>query len=152
MRAVRRMRRALNWAPIAVWAATIAAALIGTRVLAEWFYPLQIVWRFPSILFIVSILLAGFTRRQARRALLGGASELNPVSERLLRIVIGFACVLLLFLRGGVRQWSCPHGSGFGIGPAGIAHSTVGGPCRNTVSYSKKWNVGGPWYVWVEFS
>ena len=151
-RAVRRLRRALNWAPIAASVATIGGVLVGAHLLereVSYGY-FGFLWRAPSLLLIGTVGLAGYARSRARRALLGGAADPHPISERVFRSLTWIACVALLFTPGGVREWSCPHGWGMGLGPVGIAHSTVGGPCRNTVSYDYVWRVTGPWYAWAE--
>lgn len=152
MRAVRRMRLALHWAPIAAWVATMGGVPVGVYLLArEVSYDyFGLLWRAPSLLLVGTLLLAGLARGRARRALLGRAADPHPISERVFRSLTWIACVALLFTPGGLRQWSCPHGWGIGLGPVGIAHSTVGGPCRNTIAYDYKWAVTGPWYVWAE--
>jgi hypothetical protein len=152
MRAVRRLRRALHWAPIAAWAATAGAVLIGAYILRRQYDIglLDFLWREPALLIVVTLLLAGFARRRARHALLGNAPDPSPASERGFRIGIWLACAVIMCLPGGIRKWSCPHGSGFGIGPIGVAHSAVGGPCRNTVNWDRVWRVSDAWYVWLD--
>jgi len=82
---------------------------------------------------------------------LAAAPEPSRTSERVARIGMLLACGYIFLALGGngVKTWTCPHGTSWSLGPAGIAHSTVGGPCRNTIQYRAKWNVVGPWYVWV---
>ena len=136
----RALKRAMWWAPLAVWLATILLAVLAYLFLL----------RRPSrLMLLVAILLAGFIRRRARRALLAGSVDPNPVSERFARIGGWILCGLILFVGDGLKVWSCPHGTGFGVSPIGVAHSTNGGPCGNHGYLGTVIHITGPWYVWI---
>ncbi len=149
--AQRRLRRALHWAPLAVWFATMAIVLVG-EVYALSRFGVFDWWHSPWwAVLIVAIVTAGVARSLARRALIGRGPDPSRMSERLARLGMLLACgyIFLAMNGNGFKIWTCPHGTGWSLGPVGVAHSTVGGPCRNKIDYRKKWNVTGPWYVWV---
>jgi len=53
---------------------------------------------------------------------------------------------LVLVLSTDIYQ--CPHGELYGICGVGVAHSTVGGPCRNRLQTLKSTHLAGDWYFW----
>ena len=135
----RALRRARWWAPLTAWLVTIFAVLIAS-----------ILFRFLSPLVIVAaILTAGYVRRVARRSLLAGAAEPNPWSERAVRVMIWLLCIYIMLGANQLHIRTCPHGTTLGIGPVGLAHSRIGGPCRNRVPIARTWKIGGNWYVWI---
>ena len=135
----RALRRALYWAPMSAAVTTLFAILLA----------LLFTRQFNLLWIAASLLVAGFVRRRARKSLLAGAPDPNPLTERIARVGAWLLAALVLLAGGGVRYSTCPHGTLAGLGPVGVAYSTVGGPCRNTVLIEKKWNVFGNWYVWV---
>jgi hypothetical protein len=151
LNAERRLRRALHWAPLSVWLVSFAAAMLGELYVASTFDLFDRLPFAPALWFISAIVIAGFTRRRARRALIGPGIDPSQVNERFWRVSMLLVCLYIFFVMSGngLKAWTCPHGSGWSFGSVGIAHSTVGGPCRNTVIYWKAWNLWGPWYVWV---
>jgi hypothetical protein len=135
----RALRRARWWAPLAAWVMTVFVLLIAA-----------LFFRFISPLVIVAaILVAGYARRLARRSLLAGAVDPNPWSERAARVMTWLLCGYILLAANQLHLRSCPHGTTVGIGPVGVAHSRVGGPCRNSVPIIRSWRIGGNWYVYV---
>ena len=149
--AQRRLRRALHWAPLAVWIATLGTMLV-VEAYAYNRYEFYDWLPFPlATCLIVAILTAWIARGLARRALIGRRPDPSRLSERLARIGMWLTCgfIFLAFNGNGFQVWTCDHGTGWSLGPVGLAHSTVGGPCRNHIDYRKVWRVAGAWYVWV---
>jgi hypothetical protein len=135
----RALRRARWWAPLAAWVMTVFVLLIAA-----------LFFRFITpLVIVVAILVAGFVRRLARRSLLAGAVDPNPWSERAGRVLTWLLCLYILVIADLFHIRTCPHGTTVGLGPIGVAHSRIGGPCRNRVPITRAWNVGGNWYVWV---
>jgi hypothetical protein len=94
-----------------------------------------------------SVFIATLARTWVRARLIQRKPDPDQTSERLAKIALYGFCVVLFFFAGGLATWSCPHGSGFGVGPVGVARSAVGGPCRNHRPNLKSWHVRGNWYV-----
>src|SRR5688500_13969390 len=117
----RALRRALWWAPVSVWLLVVLAVAVAS-IIFRLFSPLAVV---------AAIMLAGYLRRLARRSLLAGGPEPSPVSEGVARVGTWVLCVLLLISGGQLHLRTCPHGTLVGVGPVGVAHSRIGGPCRN---------------------
>lgn len=136
----RALRRALFWAPMSAAIATLVVLMLVLLMTRH----LNALW------LAAAVLLAAFIRRRARLSLLAGAPEPNPLTEGAARVggwlLAGF---VLLVAGGGFHFTQCPHGTLFGVGPVGIAHSTVGGPCRNRVPIQRTWNVTGNWYLFT---
>jgi hypothetical protein len=96
----------------------------------------------------VTLIVATAIRSLVRRHLVGRRDPARR-SERLFNRTIYTFAAIYFILGGGVIGWSCPHGSAIGVGHIGIARSTNGGPCRNTLPYLRSWHVRGDLYVWV---
>jgi hypothetical protein len=127
--------------PVATWAAVVSVVTLGLVAAAD---------REPRLWFLIpAILLANPSRTRVRRALLAGSSEPRPQSERAFRWGTWTLCAVLFLSDDGIRISHCPHGHLWGVGPVGIAHSTVGGPCHNRVQNLRARHVAGSWYVWT---
>jgi hypothetical protein len=94
------------------------------------------------------VFFATLARSRARAALLGRKPDPAKWSERTAKFLLYGFCIVLFLTAGGIASWNCPHGTAIGIGHLGIAHSAVGGPCRNRLPHLKSWHLGGNWYVW----
>jgi hypothetical protein len=103
----------------------------------------------PGIPLAAIVALATAGRSLVRARILRGRPDPGRRTERWARRALYTFCIGSALLGAGPIGWSCPHGTAFGVGVAGIAFSANGGPCRNAQPQLRSWHVYGNLYVWV---
>jgi hypothetical protein len=135
-----------NGTPIFIWAIfAFAMCLLLVKVAAPWPDEDE---RKPLILWC-SLYAAAIVRSLSRNDLRRRYPTVVPTSfvpKKIMRTlwIISLAFALITC----IDFYTCPHGTLAGFGGFGIAHSQVGGPCRNHYQELEKAHLFGDWYFW----
>ena len=138
-----------NGTPTVVWAIVTVIAAVGLRSISDFDWDGSLT---PFVIGIACLIGAG-----VRAPLREGAVRRYPAISRPRRLsqparrraVLGLLSgTIAVGAAGSAVLHVCPHGTQCGIFGVGLAHSAVGGPCRNAVQRSESQHLVGDWYLW----
>jgi hypothetical protein len=131
--------------PIWLWAITVSVIclkLVGMTGEDE---------RRKPLILLFSLYAGAFVRRRARAVLRRRypAFFAEPVANlRVRRASWGLALAFVLLI--SIDFYSCPHGTLIGVWGVGVAHSELGGSCRNYYNDLESLYLFGNWYFWYQ--